>query len=415
MILKGKKRACEVNFNKSQSAIEAAVLIGFMSMALIVFLVFSYSRAVETQEKRDTEALSDIMEVIEAEVNLAAAASDGYYRVFELPPLVNGKDYDVAFIGRGVTNANFTEVELKYLNKSIFLNTVTPKNIVGKICRGKNLAVKTADIVNISCVECSNSDDDDLNGCIDYPADLGCSSADDPSESGGICMTECSDLLDNDLDGCSDFPTDSGCTSASDSIEAGGICQCPDGTPFGQCGQNGEYCSGGNLIDACSPPQNCACSPGFGCQGSVCISNDLSCQASQSCSASDLFHISNLSNGHAEINTLTDYPYRICCSSSETLSTSCASPDARLISLSSTTDAHAERYNQTNYSIQICLSSLQNTVSCSFVNSSGSGLSICTSAGFNTCVATLSGYTNAHSADCITNPYDLKVCCKIIP
>lgn len=398
---------------KSQSAIEAAMLISFMSFALIIFLVASYQRAIEAQEKNEKEILSDLISIIETELNLAAAASDGYYRIFELPPLLNGREYDITFVEAKYIGANFSEVEVRYLNKSLVDNAVTPANIIGRICKGRNLIAKTAGIANISCIECSNLADDDLNNCIDYPADLGCSSPDDPSESGGICSGECNDAQDNDFNGCADYPYDTGCSSASDPTESGGTCQCSDGTPFGSCGENGDFCSGGNLIDACGAPQNCGCNLGFTCQGNACIPTTIDCTITASCSDTDLFHISNSTNAHAEISILFNYPNKVCCGSAEPIDTSCTSPDTKLIALSATTNAHVEKIARTDYPIEVCMSSLASTITCSYITAAGNGFTACTSAGYDTCAVSISADTDAHVADCTTDPYDIKVCCKI--
>ena len=77
-----------------------------------------------------------------------------------------------------------------------------------------------------TCTACSDSADNDGNGCGDYPQDLGCSSRSDDTESGAGCnlTTQCSDAIDNDGDGCVDFPSDGGCTSSADGSEVGGFC-----------------------------------------------------------------------------------------------------------------------------------------------------------------------------------------------
>ena len=79
--------------------------------------------------------------------------------------------------------------------------------------------------------ECSDGIDNDGNGLVDYPADPGCTSADDDTEFGGIVTPECSDGIDNDGNGLVDYPADPGCTSFDDDSEFGGIVtpECSDG------------------------------------------------------------------------------------------------------------------------------------------------------------------------------------------
>ncbi|MDB5972341.1 MAG: hypothetical protein JWQ90_4791 [Hydrocarboniphaga sp.] len=63
---------------------------------------------------------------------------------------------------------------------------------------------------------CSDGVDNDGDGKIDFPADAGCTAADDNDETDPAM---CSDGKDNDGDGLVDFPADKGCTSADDNDE----------------------------------------------------------------------------------------------------------------------------------------------------------------------------------------------------
>jgi MYXO-CTERM domain-containing protein len=66
----------------------------------------------------------------------------------------------------------------------------------------------------LSVPACSDGSDNDSDTAIDHPADPGCSSPIDWSET-----FDCSDGLDNDEDGDTDHPADDGCASASDQTE----------------------------------------------------------------------------------------------------------------------------------------------------------------------------------------------------
>ncbi|MGQ0619200.1 MAG: OmpA family protein [Panacagrimonas sp.] len=63
---------------------------------------------------------------------------------------------------------------------------------------------------------CADTQDNDGDGLIDFPADPGCTAADDSDETD---PPQCSDGKDNDGDGLVDFPTDKGCTGADDNDE----------------------------------------------------------------------------------------------------------------------------------------------------------------------------------------------------
>jgi hypothetical protein len=64
---------------------------------------------------------------------------------------------------------------------------------------------------------CSDGVDNDHDGAVDYPDDLGCSDWYDPSEA--PAPPQCSDGVDNDHDGAVDYPADSGCLDPLDVSE----------------------------------------------------------------------------------------------------------------------------------------------------------------------------------------------------
>jgi len=78
--------------------------------------------------------------------------------------------------------------------------------------------------------QCADGLDNDGDGLIDHPADPGCTSAGDDTESPNPAVSECSDGLDNDGDGKVDFPTDPGCSSGADDSESNPpLPECSDG------------------------------------------------------------------------------------------------------------------------------------------------------------------------------------------
>ncbi|MBU0766232.1 DUF11 domain-containing protein, partial [Patescibacteria group bacterium] len=65
--------------------------------------------------------------------------------------------------------------------------------------------------------ECSDGEDNDNDGAIDYPDDFSCTSDDDDDESNPLAA--CQDGRDNDGDGLTDYPQDPGCYSLQDDDE----------------------------------------------------------------------------------------------------------------------------------------------------------------------------------------------------
>jgi len=72
-------------------------------------------------------------------------------------------------------------------------------------------------LANRPAAACGDGIDNDGDNLIDYPADPGCSSVADNTETQPL--PACSDGIDNDKDGSVDFPNDPGCSAADDSDE----------------------------------------------------------------------------------------------------------------------------------------------------------------------------------------------------
>lgn len=81
--------------------------------------------------------------------------------------------------------------------------------------------------VFVGAPQCSDSDDNDGDGLIDFPDDPGCDNALDNDER----QLQCADGIDNDEDGFIDFPDDPGCGSAGDNDEENPMVlpECADG------------------------------------------------------------------------------------------------------------------------------------------------------------------------------------------
>ena len=110
----------------------------------------------------------------------------------------------------------------------------------------------------------------------------------------------------------------------------------------------------------------------------------------------DVFKISNLTDAHGELRNESFYNYTVCCNETYSvpgsLGTSCSSNYNRIIlNLSSSTNAHAMMNNETRgYSVPVCISSTSN-ISFGYDTSC---------AGFDSCIASVSGNTNAHIGNC---------------
>ncbi|HVK87491.1 MAG TPA: hypothetical protein VM513_25415, partial [Kofleriaceae bacterium] len=79
--------------------------------------------------------------------------------------------------------------------------------------------------------ECSDGQDNDGDGQVDFPDDLGCVSAEDTSENSPT-SAKCQDGRDNDGDGRTDYPSDPGCFAPQADDETD---DCPSGPNCAQC------------------------------------------------------------------------------------------------------------------------------------------------------------------------------------
>jgi large repetitive protein len=79
---------------------------------------------------------------------------------------------------------------------------------------------------------CSDGVDNDSDGTIDFPDDLGCDDENDETEE-SAARSQCDDNRDNDGDGKTDYPNDPGCPAPQADDESD---PCPDGAGCPQCG-----------------------------------------------------------------------------------------------------------------------------------------------------------------------------------
>ncbi len=136
----------------------------------------------------------------------------------------------------------------------------------------------------------------------------------------------------------------------------------------------------------------------------------LSCSVtSEACSGTTVFKLSAADNAHAELAGQANYSYSVCCTG-ESLGNTCSGSYDTALKLSASTNAHGEKSTQANYGSSACLSTTygsgqQNpsTITCDYATD-------CSTLGAHyTCLASISGDTNAHIGNCTA--YSTKICC----
>ncbi|MFA4998423.1 MAG: type II secretion system protein [Candidatus Paceibacterota bacterium] len=139
----------------------------------------------------------------------------------------------------------------------------------------------------------------------------------------------------------------------------------------------------------------------------------LSCSARASCLSGEtvVLKISDTDNAHAELPSQTFYDHYICCSGNN-LGNTCQGKYDAFLKLSEQTNAHVEKDAEGNYTNSACLSTTygtetpySSTIKCNYASD-------CSSLGsLYTCLASISGDTNAHIGECSSSIYSTKVCC----
>jgi hypothetical protein len=150
------------------------------------------------------------------------------------------------------------------------------------------------------------------------------------------------------------------------------------------------------VLGGLSRSRGAAASPGLTCT----VEDAASCVAPEVV----VFRMSDQANAHAETAPGSTYGKVVCCGPTG-LGTSCSGNFDTVLWLSAADNAHVAEASQAGYATQVCLSATSGTVDCQY------GSTCDTGAGY-VCLATISGTTNAHVADCDgTNDYPTKVCC----
>ena len=91
--------------------------------------------------------------------------------------------------------------------------------------------------------QCSDGKDNDNDGMIDFPDDIGCTSDSDDSEDSPPAP-QCKDGRDNDGDGKIDYPNDPGCFAGQQDDETD---DCPDGPSCPQCSDGKDNDENGKI------------------------------------------------------------------------------------------------------------------------------------------------------------------------
>ena len=80
---------------RGQSAVEFAIVFGFVLFSFIVFFAVIQGNQSEKNKEKERIIIQNIALDVQDEINLAAESSEGYARQFKTPLNILGKDYEI--------------------------------------------------------------------------------------------------------------------------------------------------------------------------------------------------------------------------------------------------------------------------------------------------------------------------------
>lgn len=126
---------------KAQSSIEFVVLVGAMLVIFIAFLyVFQTDLAKKGTEARESE-FNELAIYLQNELDIAAGASNGYIRTFELPETVRNKEYALTLVDGAIY--------LQTIDGSLSLS-VSAQNVTGQPQTGPNTIRKVNETIYLN-------------------------------------------------------------------------------------------------------------------------------------------------------------------------------------------------------------------------------------------------------------------------
>ena len=128
-------------YNKSQTAIEFMMLVGFVFFAFTVFVLAVQTSTSEKIKEEQTLRVKEIVIDVQDEINLASKSSDGYYREFKIPENINGMGYDISITEDMVYLITDDE------NYAIALPVL---EVTGDVNNGVNIIKKEDGVVNLN-------------------------------------------------------------------------------------------------------------------------------------------------------------------------------------------------------------------------------------------------------------------------
>ena len=118
---------------KAQTAIEFAILVGFILFFFTIFFISIQENMSDKLSEKQNLMLKQTALTIQDEINLALDSSDGYSREFNVPEKIGNRDYDVSLVE--------DMVYLKTQDEKYAMALPIAK-VTGQVVKGKNIIKK---------------------------------------------------------------------------------------------------------------------------------------------------------------------------------------------------------------------------------------------------------------------------------
>jgi len=146
---------------KSQTSIEAALVITFMIFVLAIFLGIMLKRSIEVRREAEQDVLLGVGNILQNEIDHAQKSEDGYSRDIILPSRVSGIPYNLTFFNStqlNKTHPDHSELvinAIKYRKYLYIVENLAP-NVLGDVCNYDDHIIRIRKInktIYLSCIE----------------------------------------------------------------------------------------------------------------------------------------------------------------------------------------------------------------------------------------------------------------------
>jgi len=126
---------------RAQTSIEFVVLTGFTLLTFLAFFVVVQSNTLSTTTAFEQNRLRQVQHLVTSEVDLAAQATAGYSRTFQIPDSIDGNNYSIILY-------DGQELVLNMAGQEIV--TFLDWNVTGNLSKGNNLITKPFDNITMT-------------------------------------------------------------------------------------------------------------------------------------------------------------------------------------------------------------------------------------------------------------------------